>query len=123
MIIFQKLYEIKTLNFIEYKQQLKLARPCAKKMFEIAKAFNDFKFHPILKLEFTKDEKGLNEIKFVHPWLDSYKEVFDDAPSDEQVDKQYNHHSAAIANWKNKGSSLSIQSIYSINLLFQKLML
>ena len=123
MIIFQKPYEIKTLNFKEYKQQLKLARPCTKKMFEIARAFNDFKFQPNLKLEFTKDEKGLNEIKFVNPWLDSYKEVFDDAPIDEQVDKQYNNHSAATANWTHKGSSWSIQSIYSINLLFRKLML
>ena len=58
-----------------------------------------------------KDEKVLQEAIFVNPWLDSYKEVFDNIDIDELPDKQHNDLSVRIENWTHKGSGWSVHSI------------
>ena len=91
--------------------QLKLAMPYIKnKLFEIAKELNEFKFQKNLKIEFLKEEKVLNQI-FVDPWLDSYKQVFDDVTIDKLLDKHDTDLFAAIYNLTHEGLSWSLQPI------------
>ena len=51
-----------------------------------------------------KKEGVLNEIKFVDPWFNSCKKVFEAINIDEFIDKQHNDLSMGVANWIHEGS-------------------
>ena len=48
---------------------------------------------------------------FANQWLDSFKEVFDDANIDELLDKQHSDLSARIENWILVGLGWELHSL------------
>lgn len=73
---------------------MKNCSPLKLTRLQITEEFQDFKPQQHSKPKFWKEEKVLNEILFVDPWLDSCRELFDDVTTDELLDKQHNNISA-----------------------------
>lgn len=78
------------------------------------------KFQQNLRTELKKEI--LNKITFVDPWLDSYKEVFDNTNIDKLLDKQHND----LKGFKIERTKIRVRSfiqVYCINLFFQNSLL
>ena len=78
------------------------------------------KFQQNLRSELKKEI--LNKITFVDPWLDSYKEVFDNTNIDKLLDKQHND----LKGFKIERTKIRVSSfiqVYCINLFFQNSLL
>ena len=82
--------EIKILNFKQYDEQPKHARPYTEHK---TKEFKDLKFQFKVR---TLKKRSFNEVIFVDPWLDLYKDVIADRTIDQPFNKQLNILSTRI---------------------------
>ena len=86
-------YEIETVNFKNYDEQLNLTRSSIKnKLFEISKKLKELKFQQNLQIELTKNDEVFKDKIFADPEFDSEKLEFNDV----NIDIQHNQISQRV---------------------------